>query len=239
MIFERYSRNILLEQIGEKGQKTLLSSKVLIAGAGGLGSTVISNLAALGIGCMGIIDNDKLEITNLNRQYIHKEENIGKDKVCSAEEWLSSFNKDIQVNKYKLRLNSTNSEEIIKNYDIVIDCFDSYKSKFELNDSCIKQDKPLVHGGVMEFSGQVMSILPNKSACLRCLFPQTDDNAYITKGIVSPTVSVIASIQAMEVLKILLSIETPLMNKLLTYNALNQDFKKINISRNTFCPVCR
>lgn len=233
---DRYNRNILM--LGEQGQKRLLESKVLIAGTGGLGSTVIANMASLGIGFLGIIDNDKLDITNLNRQYIHKFKNIDKNKVDSAEEWVKAYNPEISVKKYNLRLDKYNAEEIINEYDLIIDCFDSYSSKFVLNDICHKLNKPLVHGGVMEYSGQVLTIYPQKSACLRCLFPNAEEKAYIVKGIISPTVSIIASLQSMEAAKIILGEENILTDKLLTYNGKTQEFKKINLTKNPECPLC-
>lgn len=235
---ERYSRNILINNIGEEGQKTLLASKVLIAGAGGLGSGVISNLASLGIRNLGIIDNDKVELSNLNRQYIHKLDNIGKNKTESAKYWVNSYNPDINVEIFNLRLDENNYKEIINSYDVIIDCFDSYKSKFLLNKIAVENNKTLVHGGVTEFCGQVTVIIPNKTACLNCLIPEADLEIHESKGIISPTVSTIASIQSMEAAKILLGIGKPLTNQLLSYNGLNQEFKKINIQKNKNCPLC-
>ena len=235
---DRYNRNILVQDVGEEGQKKLLSSKVLIAGAGGLGSTVIANLSSVGVGNIGIIDNDKLELSNFNRQYIHKYENMGKNKTESAKEWINSFNPDINVEIYNLRLDENNYKNIINNYDIVIDCFDSFKSKFLLNKICIENNKILIHGGVTEFFGQVMTIIPGKSACLGCLLPDYDANAYVIKGVISPAVSTIASIQSMEAVKILLGLESSLVNQFLTYNGKNQDFRKIKILKNENCPLC-
>jgi molybdopterin/thiamine biosynthesis adenylyltransferase len=236
---DRYSRNILVDQVGKEGQLKLLNSKVLVAGAGGLGSTVIVNLASIGIGNIGIIDNDNLELSNLNRQYIHKLENIGKSKVDSAKNWIQKYNPDINVNTYAIRLDENNSEEIISSYDIVLDCFDSYKSKFLLNKACIKQNKTFIHGGVTEFFGQVMTIIPGKSACLSCLFPDYDINAYVIKGVISPAVSTIASIQSMEAVKIILGAGIPLTNQLLTFDGLKQEFKKITVNKNEKCPLCK
>ena len=236
--FERYNRNILVGNIGEEGQMKLLNSKVLIAGAGGLGSTVIANLASIGVGNIGIIDNDKLELSNLNRQYIHKFDNIGKNKVESAKEWINSFNPDINVEIYQTRLDKNNYEKIISNYDLIIDCFDSYKSKFLLNKIAVENNKILIHGGVTEFYGQVMVIIPDKTACLNCLIPDANPDAYVIKGVISPAVTTIASIQSMEAVKILLEIGNPLTKQLLTYNGLNQEFKKLNISKNANCPLC-
>ncbi len=235
---ERYSRNILIDSIGEEGQLKLLRSKVLVAGAGGLGSTVIANLASLGIGSIGIVDNDEVELSNLNRQYIHKYGNIGKNKAKSAEIWIKEYNPDINVDIYSVKLEKNNCKEIISAYDAVIDCFDSYESKFMLNEACVNNYKPLVHGGVKEFQGQVTTIIPNKSACLKCLFPEDINNSYAAKGIVSPTVSFIASIQSMEVLKLLLGLGEPLTNKLLVYDGLKQDFRKVLYKKDTNCTVC-
>jgi molybdopterin/thiamine biosynthesis adenylyltransferase len=235
---ERYNRNILVDSVGEEGQKDLLSSRILIAGAGGLGSTVIANLAAVGIGTIGIVDNDKLELSNLNRQYIHKFENIGTSKVESAKEWISQFNPDINVKTYNLRLDENNYKDIVGEYDIIVDCFDSFNSKFLLNKICIEQNKPLIHGGVTEFFGQVMTIIPHQSACLACLIPDYDINTYVIKGVISPAVSTIASIQSMEAVKVILGIESSLVNELLTYDGKKQEFRKIKIHQNKDCPLC-
>ena len=235
---ERYNRNILVKDIGEDGQKNLLNSKVLIAGAGGLGSTVIANLASVGVGNIGIIDNDKLELSNLNRQYIHKFDNIGKNKVESAKEWIKSFNPDINVEIYQIRLDENNYKDIINSYNLIIDCFDSYKSKFLLNKIAVENNKTLIHGGVTEFYGQVTVIIPNKTACLNCLIPDINPETYVSKGAISPAVSTIASIQSMETVKIFLGIGEPLTNQLLTYDGLKMEFKKLNIQKNPACPLC-
>ena len=235
---ERYNRNILIKDIGEDGQKKLFNSRVLIAGAGGLGATVIANLASVGIGNLGIIDNDKLELSNLNRQYIHKFDNIGKNKAKSAKEWIKSFNPDINVEIYQIRLDENNYKHIITGYDIIIDCFDSYKSKFLLNKIAVENNKTLIHGGITEFYGQVLVIISNKTACLNCLIPDINPDAYVSKGIISPAVSTIASIQSMETVKILLDIGDILTNQLLTYDGLKMEFKKINIQKNPTCSLC-
>lgn len=235
---ERYNRNIFVKEIGKEGQNKLLNSKILVAGAGGLGSTVIANLASVGIGTLGIIDNDELELTNLNRQYIHKFENIGKPKVESAKEWVNQYNPDLNVESYHLRLDENNGKGIISKYDIVIDCFDSYKSKYLLNKICVESHRTLIHGGVTEFYGQVMTIIPNESACLCCLFPDFDPDAYVIKGVISPSVSTIASIQSMEAVKTILGIGETLSGSLLTYNGLTHEFKKIKTTLNSGCNVC-
>ena len=224
---QRYNRNILL--IGDAGQTKLLNSRVLVCGCGGLGSTVIMNLAGLGIGKIGLVD---VEITNLNRQFIHK--NIGEDKVISAKNRILEYNSEISVNTYRIRLDDNNYEDIIKDYDIIVDCFDSYESKFFLNDLAVKTGKTLIHGGISEFFGQVTVIKPS-TPCLRCIFPDIDTKKAFPKGILSPAVSTIASIEAMEAVKQILNIGEPLENILLTYNALTNDFKKLKITKNTAC----
>ena len=233
---QRYNRNLLIPKIGEEGQEKLSQAKILVCGAGGLGSTVLANLASVGIGNIGIIDNDVLELSNLNRQYIHKIDALGKIKVESAKKWINEFNPEINVNTYQIRLDETNYLEIVKDYDFIMDCFDSFKSKFLLNKIAVKTGKTLIHGGVTEFFGQVTTIIPQKTACLNCILPE--DDTYIVKGVLSPAVTTIASIQAMEAVKLILNIGERLENKLLSYNGLNMTFKTINISRNSNCKLC-
>lgn len=232
--FERYNRNIIIPEIGIEGQKKLLNSKVLVCGAGGLGSTVILNLAALGISHIGIVDNDILELSNLNRQYIHGLSNLGQDKVKSAKDRIEGFNKDIKIKTFKTRLNSENYKDVVKGYDIIVDCFDSFESKILLNDIALDTEKPLVHGGVTEFRGQVMTVIPRKTACLRCVFPQ-DEQEYAVKGVVSPAVAAIASIESMEVLKLILNIGMLLTDKMLVFDGLRMNFKTINVERAKNC----
>ncbi|EKE04101.1 MAG: UBA/ThiF-type NAD/FAD binding protein [uncultured bacterium] len=234
---KRYNRNILIKAIDIDGQLKLLNSKVLICGAGGLGSTVISSLTSVGIGTIGIVDNDSIEISNLNRQFIHSFEKIGEAKVNSAKDWIGQYNPDINVKTYHVRLNLDNCDEILKEYDVIVDCFDSFESKFTLNKACVRNKKILVHGGVTEFSGQVMTILPGKTACLNCLFPEFEKNSE-TKGVLSPAVSTIGSIQAMEVVKILLNFKKLLVNGFLSYDGMEHSLRKITIKQNKNCPVC-
>ncbi|MDR1326871.1 MAG: HesA/MoeB/ThiF family protein [Heliobacteriaceae bacterium] len=235
----RYIRNTIIPQIGEAGQDKIRAARVLVCGAGGLGSTVIANLSAIGVGTIGIVDNDVLELSNLNRQYIHKFENLGKVKVDSAKEWINAFNPEVNVNTYPVRLDHENYKGIVEDYDFIIDCFDSFKSKFLLNDIATATCKTLIHGGVTEFGGQAMTIFPGKTACLRCILPDADENLNVLKGVVSPAVTTIASIESMEALKLILGIGEPLANKLLCYNGLDMTFKKLNTERNGKCPLCK
>lgn len=236
---QRYNRNILISQIGEEGQKKLAQAKILVCGAGGLGSTVLTSLSSLGIGTIGqigIIDNDVLELSNLNRQYIHKFDTLGKSKVESAKKWINEFNPEINVITYPIRLDEENYSDIVKDYDFIMDCFDSFKSKFLLNKIAVQTGKTLIHGGVTEFFGQVSVIVPRKTACLSCILPEED--AYIVKGVLSPAVSTIASIESMEAVKYILKIGENLENKLLSYNGLTMQFKTINIAKNDSCSLC-
>lgn len=236
---QRYNRNILIEQVGEEGQKKLASAKVLVCGAGGLGSTVLANLASAGIGTngkIGIVDNDVLELSNLNRQYIHKYENMGKIKTESAKQWINEFNPEINVQTYTTRLDETNYQDIVKDYDFIMDCFDSFKSKFLLNKIAVQTGKTLIHGGVTEFYGQASVIIPGKTACLNCILPE--EGGYVVKGVLSPAVTTIASIESMEAIKHILNIGEKLENKLLSYNGLTMEFKTINIAKNPNCNLC-
>ena len=227
---ERYNRNIAL--IGQDGQNKLLSAKVLVCGCGGLGSFVIANLAALGIGNIGLVDDDSVETSNFNRQFLHN--TIGEKKVLSAQKWINTFNPEINTKTYETRLNISNYSYIIKDYEIIVDCFDSYESKFLLNDIAVKEKKILIHGGVSEFYGQATVIKPG-TPCLRCLCDYVEDN--VPKGIISPVVSVIASIQAVEVTKQILNLPNTLEGLLLTYNGIKNEFKKLQMNKSSDC-IC-
>lgn len=233
---ERYNRNIRVEQLGEEGQKKISQAKILVCGAGGLGSTVLANLASVGVGNIGIVDNDVLELSNLNRQYIHKFDSIGKVKVESAKKWINEFNPDIDVKTYQMRLDEGNYSEIVKDYDFIMDCFDSFKSKFLLNKIAVETGKTLIHGGVTEFYGQVTTIVPHKTACLNCILPE--EGGYVVKGVLSPAVTTIASIESMEAVKVILGVGERLENRLFSYDGLNMQIKTINIAKNPHCSLC-
>ncbi len=232
-------RNIAIKEIGADGQKRINNAHVLVCGCGGLGAGVISNLAAAGVGHIGLVDSDVVEISNLNRQFIHKTENTGKLKVLSAKERVQEINPEVCVETFALRLDKNNYHNIIKEYDLIIDCFDSYASKFLLNEIAVKQNKPLIHGGVSEFSGQVTVILPHKTPCLNCLFPEADLEVEIPKGNISPVVNLVASIEALEALKLISGIVSPLQQgHLLTIDALKMSFKLLKINPYDQCELC-
>lgn len=233
---QRYKGNTMLDEVGIEGQQKLLDSKVLVIGSGGLGSGVIANLAALGVGTIGLVDFDVVEESNLNRQFIHKFENIGVSKVESAKKWIEEFNPDITVETYNFLLFEDNAAEVIEKYDCIVDGVDNFKTKFLINKICVGLNKKLVHGGVEEFSGQVFSVIGQQTACLGCLFSDFDHNT--PKGILSSVVSTIGSLQSLEVAKLLLDMPNPLTNCVLRYDFLNARFQKIEVEKNKDCLIC-
>ena len=239
---ERYSRQIMLPHVGGKGQAKLLDGKVLIIGAGGLGSPISLYLAAAGVGKIGIVDSDKVELNNLQRQIVHSTANVGKAKVESAKERLTGLNTDIEVVSYNTRVSSGNILDIIKEYDIVVDGSDNFPTRYLMNDACVLSKKPLSHGGIFRFDGQAMTILPGGSACYRCLFPEPPPPGLVPScqegGILGAVAGVIGVIQANEVLKYILGIGDLLAGRLLVFNALESSFRTVKVRKNPKCPVC-
>lgn len=239
---ERYSRQIILPDVGGKGQERLLSARVLIIGAGGLGSPAALYLASAGIGTIGIVDSDKVELNNLQRQILHSAKDVGKPKVESAKERLSGINQDVKIVPYNMRLTSENILDVIKDYDIVVDGSDNFPTRYLVNDACILSKKPLSHGGIFRFDGQAITILPGKSACYRCLFPEPPPPGLVPScqeaGILGAVAGVIGTIQANEVLKYILGIGNLLTGKLLTFNALDSSFRQVKVPKDPSCPAC-
>ncbi len=239
---ERYSRQIILPNVGGKGQEKLLAAKVLIVGAGGLGSPVALYLASAGVGKIGIIDSDKVELNNLQRQIIHSSKDVGRAKVESAKERLSEINQDVEVVPYNIRLTSDNILDIMKEYDIVVDGSDNFPTRYLVNDACILSNKPLSHGGIFKFDGQVMTIVPGEGACYRCLFPEPPPPGLVPScqeaGILGAVAGVIGIIQANEVLKYILGIGSSLVGKLLVFNALDSSFRQVKVPKDPKCPIC-
>lgn len=227
-----------MKSMGEEGQKLLLESRVLCVGSGGLGSPVIQYLAAAGIGTLGIIDDDVVEISNLQRQVIHGG-NLGKPKVGSAKEFVERLNPDVTVVAYKMRMESGNVEELISDYDVVVDCSDNFATRYLLNDACVLHNKPLFHGSIFMFEGQVMTILPHEGPCYRCIFsssPSTD--AAKTAGVMGILPGVIGTMQATEVVKYISRLGKPLVGRMIYYDALGMRFDEITVNKNPKCPVC-
>lgn len=239
---ERYSRQIILPNVGGRGQEKLLAAKVLIIGAGGLGSPAALYLASAGIGTIGIVDSDKVELNNLQRQIIHSTKEVGKPKVESARDRINMINEDVKVITYNLRLTSENILGIIKDYDIIVDGSDNFPTRYLVNDACVLSKKPLSHGGIFRFDGQAITIIPGQSACYRCLFPEPPPPGLVPScqeaGILGAVAGVIGVIQANEVLKFVLGLGNLLTGKLLVFNALESSFRQVKVPNDPKCPLC-
>ena len=238
---KRYSRHIILPEVGGKGQKKLLSSKVLCIGAGGLGAPIIEYLAAAGVGTLGIIDDDVVDLSNLQRQVIHGG-NVGIPKVESAKRFVNNLNPDIEVKAYKERLNAGNVVDIFKEYDIIVDGSDNFATRYLVNDACVLTDTPLSHGSIYRFEGQVTTIIPHKGPCYRCLCEYAPPPGMVPScqeaGVLGVLPGIIGVIQATEVVKYLLSIGELLVGRLIYYDALSMTFDELPIHWNKQCPIC-
>ncbi|HEX8960697.1 MAG TPA: molybdopterin-synthase adenylyltransferase MoeB [Geobacteraceae bacterium] len=239
---ERYSRHIILKEVGGKGQKRLLDGKVLIIGAGGLGSPIALYLAAAGVGTIGIADADVVDLSNLQRQIAHHTRDIGAPKVLSAKEKMTAMNPDVTVNTYHEWVSAANILDIIEGYDFVIDGTDNFAAKFLINDACVLGKKPYSHGGILQFVGQTITVRPGESPCYRCLFPQPPPKDAIPTcsqaGVIGVLPGVIGTIQATEAVKFLLEKGNLLTGHILMYDALGMDFRKVPIRKNPRCPIC-
>ena len=240
----RYSRNILLDGVGEEGQKKLLKSKVLVIGAGGLGSPAAMYLAAAGVGTIGIADNDEVDLSNLQRQIMHTTKRLHESKVQSAQKTLTALNPDINVNVYKIRITPENIDEIITDYDFVIDAVDNFPAKFLINDACVIAKKPFVHGGVVGYNGQMMTYVPEEACpCYRCIFENVPKKNTVPHssdvGILGANAGVIGSLQAYEAIKYLLGIGQLMTGKMLTFDGLKMRFRTIDFKhKSPYCKVC-
>ena len=240
---ERYSRHIILKEVGAKGQKKLLNAKVLIIGAGGLGAPCAMYLAAAGVGTIGIADADEVDLSNLQRQIIHSTDDLGKAKVQSAKETMNHLNPDVNVITYRTFVTSENIMDLIKDYDFIIDGTDNFPAKFLINDACVMAKKPFCHAGIIRFKGQLMTYVPGEGPCYRCVFknPPPKDAVPTCKqaGVIGAMGGVIGSLQAMEAIKYILGQGKLLTGSLLTYDALDMEFRKIKLPKNICnCPVC-
>ncbi len=236
---ERYARHLVLGEIGEAGQERLLRSSVLVVGAGGLGSPAAFYLAAAGIGTIGLMDGDRVDLSNLQRQILHTTDSPGQLKVESATQRLLALDPGISIKTYPFRLTGENAREILPGYDFVIDATDNFDSKFLIAKACHDAGKPYSHAGIREFHGQTMTVRPAETACYRCIFHEDGvPSGNIPRGPVGALPGIIGSIQAMEAIKVLLSIGDPLYNALLTCDTLTMSFRKIPLSRDPECPFC-
>jgi sulfur-carrier protein adenylyltransferase/sulfurtransferase len=238
----RYARHTMLPEVGQEGQVKLLKSKVLLLGAGGLGSPSGLYLAAAGVGTMGIIDDDTVDTSNLQRQIFHSTERVGLAKVESAQKAINGLNPDVKVVPYKTRLSSENVLDIIKDYDVIVDGVDNFPTRYLLNDASLKLGKPVVHASIYRFEGQVTCFVPDAGPCYRCLYPEPPppDMAPSCQeaGVLGVLPGVVGVLQATEAIKIILGAGKTLAGRLLMYDALNTKFREMKLKRDPKCPTC-
>ncbi|MBM3939742.1 MAG: molybdopterin-synthase adenylyltransferase MoeB [SAR202 cluster bacterium] len=238
---KRYSRHIIMPQIGSRGQRKLMDSKVLIIGAGGLGGPVALYLALAGVGTLGIVDFDTVDLSNLQRQVLHNSETVGWPKVKSAEATLKRYNRDVKVVAHEFPITSENAMDLIKGYDIVVNGADNFATRYLVNDAAYLSGKPLVDGSILIFDGQLTTYIPGKG-CYRCLFPEPPPPGMVPNcaeaGVLGALTGVMGSLQATEVVKVILGIGEPLVGRLLLVDALAMEFRVVKTRRNPNCPLC-
>ncbi|MDH3257590.1 MAG: molybdopterin-synthase adenylyltransferase MoeB [Nitrospinota bacterium] len=239
---ERYSRHIILPEVGGVGQRKMLDARVLMIGAGGLGSPAAYYLAAAGIGHLGIVDFDTVDLSNLQRQIIHSTERIGMLKTESAQKTIAALNPDVKVTTYNERINSQNIRELFEGYDYIVDGSDNFATRFLINDACVLMNKVNIHGSIFRFEGQATVFDPKNGPCYRCLYPEPPPPGLVPNcqegGVLGVLAGIIGNIQAVETLKLVLGIGESLAGKLLIYDALNTEFRKLKLKRDVNCPVC-
>ena len=237
----RYSRHIIMPQVGGVGQRKLLEAKVLLLGAGGLGSPSALYLAAAGVGTIGIVDFDVVDYSNLQRQILHGTSDVGKSKVISAKETLNEINPDVKVIPLDMRLTSENIMEVIADYDIVVDGSDNFPTRYLVNDSCYFAKKPVVHGSIFMFDGQLAVFEPGKG-CYRCLYPAPPPPGMVPScaeaGVFGVLPGIIGSLQAVETIKLILGLGDVLVNRLLIFDALTMEFRTVKLRKDPECPLC-
>ena len=231
-----------MPEVGVEGQEKLIAAKTLLIGAGGLGSPLGVYLAAAGVGTLGIVDFDVVDFTNLQRQIIHRTEDVGRLKVDSAKERIHSINPEVTVNAYNTRLSRENIMDLIKDYDVVIDGTDNFPTRYLVNDACIFHKKPNIYGSIFRFDGQATVFVPFKGPCYRCLYPEPPPPGMVPScaegGVLGVLPGIIGVIQATEAVKLIIGKGQPLIGRLLIYNALKMEFREVKLRRNPKCPVC-
>jgi molybdopterin-synthase adenylyltransferase len=239
---ERYRRHLMLPEVGQAGQERLRESRVLVIGAGGLGSPAALYLAAAGVGTIGIADGDRVELSNLQRQIIHDSESVGQSKTSSAAKRLQAINRACHLEQIPVMLDKANLSSLLQRYDFVLDATDTLAAKFMINDICVSQGVPFSHGGVLRFSGQTLTVLPGVSPCYRCLFseipPEEEREACERDGVFGLLPGVIGTLQAAEAVKYLLGIGSLLTGRLLTFDLLGMRFREVPVPHNPDCLAC-
>ncbi len=239
---QRYSRHLLLPEVGPDGQQKLLDAKVLLLGAGGLGSPTALYLAAAGVGTLGIVDDDVVDVTNLQRQVIHSTSRVGVPKVDSAEQTIKDLNPDVTVVKYQTRLDASNIMEIIEGWDIIVDGVDNFPTRYLLNDATVRLGIPVVSAAILGFEGQLSVFKPHDGPCYRCLFRQPPPAELApscgANGVLGVLPGTMGMLQATEVAKLILGVGDPLIGRLLMYDALGATFTELKVRRDPECPIC-
>jgi adenylyltransferase/sulfurtransferase len=243
---DRYARHIILPGVGAAGQQKLLDAKILVIGAGGLGSPILMYLAAAGVGTLGIVDFDEVDLSNLQRQILHTTSDVGMQKVLSSKEHLERLNSDVKVEIYQEKLDSSNARQLFRNYDLVIDGSDNFPTRYLVNDACVLENKPFVYGAISQFEGQVslFNVLTEKgkSPCYRCLFPTPPQPGTVLScaeaGVFGVLPGVVGSLMATEAIKFILGLGETLAGTLLHYDGLYSEMRRITIKRNVNCVVC-
>ncbi len=238
---KRYSRHIIMPQVGSKGQRSLIDAKALIVGAGGLGSPVAVYLTLAGVGTVGIVDFDTVDLSNLQRQILHQQGDVGRPKVESARETLESYNSDVNVVVHEAPLTSDNAMEIISQYDVIVNGADNFPARYLVNDAAYLCGKPLVDGSILLFDGQASVFIPGQG-CYRCLFPAPPPPGAVPScaeaGVLGALPGMVGSIQAVETIKLIIGAGEPLVGRLLIIDALSMDFRSVKLRRNKECPLC-
>ncbi len=238
----RYSRHFLLPEVGEAGQAKLLDAKVLLIGAGGLGSPSAYYLAAAGVGTLGIVDMDVVDVSNLQRQILHTNDRVGMPKVDSARQTLTALNPDIKVVGYQERVSSENIMQLIADYDVVVDGCDNFPTRYLVNDACVMAKKPNVHGSIFQFEGQATVFYPGKGPCYRCLFPEPPPPGAAPScqeaGVLGVLPGLVGCVQALETIKVVLGIGKPLIGRMVYFDTLSMELRIHKLRRDPDCPVC-
>ena len=238
----RYSRHIILPDIGGAGQKKLFKAKVLLIGAGGLGSPAAMYLGAAGVGTLGLVDFDRVDLSNLQRQLLHRTKDVGRLKLDSAEETINALNPDVHVVKHQIVLTSENVMDVIKDYDIVVNGTDNFPTRYLINDACVFAGKPLVDGSIFMFEGQATVYDARRGPCYRCLFPTPPPPGEVPScqeaGVLGVFPGIIGSIEAIEAIKLILEKGEPLIGRLLLFDALAMEFREMKVDKDPHCPVC-
>ena len=238
---KRYSRHIIMPQVGSSGQRKLLNASVLIVGAGGLGSPIAVYLSLAGVGTIGIVDFDTVDVTNLQRQILHQNDDVGRPKVQSAVETLNAYNPDINVITHEVPITSANAMDIIPNYDVIINGADNFPARYLVNDAAYLAGKPLVDGSILLFDGQATTYLPGKG-CYRCLFPEPPPPGEVPScaeaGVLGVLPGMVVTIQATEAAKVIMGVGETLTGRLLLIDALDMEFRTVKLRRNPECPLC-